>query len=153
MSLMDKYKDLFGLANQIGASRDALVAQGKDPKNVLIAMQGPLQTLWELEQKFGYQTDEATQALIDQAEAQGLVGEEMKPVQEQMLDATLEIRDAVKDLVKALTGVAAAGKDAANGLTDSFGRLTIQPINVPLSFTPTNTPGASGRLGPRSAAW
>ena len=107
-----------GLADQIGATHDELVRQGKDGDAVLRAMQGPLQTLWELEQKFGYTTDEATQKLIDQAEAQGLVGEEMKPIQEQMLDATLEIRDAIKDLVKALGTVPAAGKTAADGLTN-----------------------------------
>ncbi len=52
-----------------------LVNQGLTSDQALKLMQPTLQTLWELEHKFGYKADEATQALLDQAEASGAVGE------------------------------------------------------------------------------
>src|SRR6185295_9755588 len=93
-------------------------------------MQSPLQKLWQLEHDFGYTADEATQALIDQAEAQGLVGEKAKPVQEQMLDAMLAIKEAALAIAAALGVVPAEAEKAAGGLS----RLRVPPINIPVNI-------------------
>lgn len=60
-------------------------ATGKETE-ALALMQPELQTLWEHQQKFGDITDEATLALLHEAEVNGVVGEDMKDVQQQTLD-------------------------------------------------------------------
>ncbi len=132
-----------GLSSQIGQTEAALVAQGKDGNQVMSAMRGPLQTMWELEQKFGYTTDEATQKLIDQAAAQGLVGESFKPIGEQMLDATNRIADAVEGLAEVFGVLPKAAADAADGITAGLGRVQIPTI-------PPITPGAPTTTGTAS---
>jgi hypothetical protein len=54
---------------------NAIIAEGADGQAALQMMQPTLQTMWELQEKFGYETDAATQALIDQAVEAGTVGE------------------------------------------------------------------------------
>lgn len=63
-----------GLARQTADTFAHLVAQGKDGATVLALMQPTLQTLWELQRRFGFQVDETTAALLKQAEEAGLVG-------------------------------------------------------------------------------
>jgi len=134
-------QDMFaGLSSQIGQTRDALVAQGKDGAQVMAAMRGPLQTLWELEQKFGYTTDDATQALIDQAEAAGEVGEKFKPIGEQMLDATNRIADAVEGLAEVFGVLPKAAKDAATGISDELKKIKTPTITIPVGFLEGDTP-------------
>jgi hypothetical protein len=87
-----------GFTDQITAAFNSLVGQGKDSQQVLIALQQPLQTIWQLSKDFGFAVDEGTAALLGQAEAAGVVGEKQRPVQEQMLSATLAIKDAVVGL-------------------------------------------------------
>ena len=89
-----------GLTEQIRSTFDTLVAQGQDGDQVMRALQQPLQTIYELASQFGFAVDEGTQALLDQAQAAGVVGEQQKPVQQQMLDATLAIKDAVSGLAE-----------------------------------------------------
>ncbi len=64
---------------------NAMIAQGLDGNQALLLLQPSLQTLWELQQDFGYAVDESTQALINQAIEQGIVGEEMRDVNERIL--------------------------------------------------------------------
>jgi hypothetical protein len=131
-----------GLSGQIGQTAAALVAQGKDGAQVLSAMRGPLQTMWELEKKFGYTTDEATQKLIDQAEAQGLVGEKFKPIGEQMLDATNRIAAAVEGLAEVFGVLPKAAKDAAGGMSEELGKIKIPSITIPVGFLKGGETGA-----------
>lgn len=139
-------QDMFsGIASQITKTHDALIAQGVSGPQLLTAMQGPLQTLWELEQKFGYKADEATQALIDQAVANGEVGEKMKPIQEQMLDTMKEVAKAVNDLADALRGVPKAAKEASDSM--KFG-----PIKVPVVFTADGSATTTGSGQPPATA-
>ncbi len=127
-------QDMFaGLSSQIGATRDALIAQGKDGGQVLSAMRGPLQTLWELETKFGYTTDEATQALIDQAKEQGLVGDKFKPIAEQQLDATKDMTKAIHDLTDAFRGLPSAAHDAADGITHELSQIKTPTLKIPVN--------------------
>ncbi len=137
-------QDMFaGLTSQIGMTRDALIAQGQDGIAVLSAMRGPLQTIWELQTKFGYTTDESTQALLDQAKEQGLVGEKFKPIGEQMLDATNRIVKAVETLATNLGGLVTQAQTTAAGMQTAFSNIHPPSINIPVNFV-----GGSGVSGP-----
>ncbi len=137
-------QDMFaGLTSQIGMTRDALIAQGQDGIAVLSAMRGPLQTIWELQTKFGYTTDESTQALLDQAKEQGLVGEKFKPIGEQMLDATNRIVKAVETLATNLGGLVTQAQTTAAGMQNAFSNIHPPSINIPVNFV-----GGSGVSGP-----
>lgn len=57
-----------------------------DAKLSLLSMQPTLQALWEAQKKFGFTVDDATQALIDQGVANGMVGANMQSVDQKMLD-------------------------------------------------------------------
>lgn len=138
-----------GLTDQIDATFQSLVSQGKDGGQVLALMKDPLQTIWELQEKFGFTVDDATQALLLQANAAGIVGEKQKPIQEQMLDATNKIADAVTGLAT-LFGVVLpdAGQTGADRLRDEFSRLHPQ-VNVDINYndpgyTPPDVPGPTG---------
>lgn len=72
-----------------------LVAGGATSSQAMALMQPTLQQLWEAQQKFGFETDATTKALLGQAEAQGVVGEHMKSVNEQILDVLLAIGDVL----------------------------------------------------------
>jgi hypothetical protein len=74
-----------GLAGQIGSTFESLVAQGYDGDTALLLMQPTLQTLWQLMTDYGYAVDDTTQALIDQGLEQGIIGEGMRSVDEQIL--------------------------------------------------------------------
>lgn len=129
-------EDMFaGLSGQIGQTRDALVAQGKDGGQVMAAMRGPLQTMWELEQKFGYTTDDSTQALIDQAVQQGIVGDKFKSVADQQLDATNRMADAIEGLAEVFGVLPKAAKDAASGISDELSKIKAPSITIPIRMT------------------
>ena len=51
-----------------------IIAQGVDGQTALQMMQPTLQTIWEMQQQFGYAVDDTTQAMIDEAVAAGTVG-------------------------------------------------------------------------------
>jgi hypothetical protein len=74
-----------------------LVDRGVDGKEAMALMQPQLQKLWEAQEKFGEFTDEGTNALLDQAEAYGLVGPDMKEVNDKILDVLIEIRDMFRE--------------------------------------------------------
>ena len=68
-----------GLAAEVGATFTKLQDQGTGGKNAIALMQKPLQTIWELQQKFGYEVDETTQGVIDLALEGGQIGEQFLP--------------------------------------------------------------------------
>lgn len=88
-----------------------------DAKQALALMQPELQELWEHQQKFGDITDESTLALLDQAETNGIVGEDMKDINQQVLDV-------LKLIAKALGAeIPDAAERAAKGITDNLDGL------------------------------
>lgn len=99
-------------------------------KDAMVLMQPELQALWEHQEKFGRFADEATQALIDQAEAEGVVGPHMKTHQEQLLGVMEEIRDVLLHI-------------AGIEIPDKTFRVTpdIDPIVIP-DFPPRDDDGA-----------
>lgn len=70
-----------------------LTGRGVDANQAMILMQPSLQQLWEHQQKFHDITDEATLALLDQAQTAGLVGEDQKSVYDRILGVLEQIRD------------------------------------------------------------
>lgn len=79
--------------------RQRLVDAGASGDQALALMQPTLQTLWELQQRFGYKTDEATQKLLDEAEAAGQVGKEHMSAQERMVAGIDKMVDRMERLL------------------------------------------------------
>jgi len=125
-----------GLADQVGQTYAALIEQGADGNTALAAMQPTLQTIWELEKQYGFTVDESTQKLVDQAEQQGIVGEEHESIAEQMLKATKEISAAVTGLAHVFGVILPADMDkAAKAGTDAAKQITTELGKVPKNLT------------------
>jgi TP901 family phage tail tape measure protein len=79
----------------IATQFERLTANGVSANDALLLMQPNLQTLWELQHNFGFEVDASTQALLDQAEAAGLIGGQFQDVMLQIKDILLAIADAL----------------------------------------------------------
>jgi hypothetical protein len=140
-----------GLARAIADTRNNLVAQGHDGEHVNRLMQKDLQIVWELQQDWEYKVDDTTQALLDQAEAQGIVGDKFRSAESQMVRAldgiagTLgEIRDLLRD------DLPAAAETAADGVNAALDRIPSER-NFTLNYN-YNDPGAPDYAGAYVAA-
>lgn len=122
-----------GLAGQVTDTFNSLVAQGYDGNQALLLMQPTLQTLWELQQDFGFTVDDSTQALIDQAETQGLVGEQMRDINERILG----VLEAIAEVLGA--DIPGAAEDAAAAITDSLGDLEFE-VDVRYNYDTSGEP-------------
>lgn len=78
----ETFADLGGEATSVF---NDLVANGMTSDQAFQAMQPTLQTLWMLQKKFGFAVDDTTQALLDQAEANGTVGEQYMSANDKMV--------------------------------------------------------------------
>src|SRR5262249_23742993 len=108
-------------AADIGASIQSIIDKGGDAARPLALSEAVLQTLWENQQKYGGITDETTASLLKQAEQQGLVGEQMKSVNEKILDVLLAIGKVLgADLPKYFTNLVKPAQDAATGIENAF---------------------------------
>lgn len=121
-------QDMFaGLATTATDAYNKIIAQGKDGDAALQMMRPTLQTIWELQQEFGYTVDDGTQALLDQAEAAGLVGEKNKSASDKQLDALTKIADKMGVLVdyfaRAFPSAVADGFDAAGRKAGELGGI------------------------------
>jgi len=111
-------KDMFsGLAGQISATFNDLVRQGMHGDDAMRLMQPTLQTLWEMQRKFGYAVDDTTQTILDQAAAQGHVGQQFMSTSDKMLAATERMTRAIEFMAEKM------GYDAA-AAADEFGDRT-----------------------------
>jgi hypothetical protein len=88
-----------------------------------------LQTIWELQKQFGWAVDESTQAMLDQAEAQGLIGAAFMDTNEQMLNVMGEMRDILGQIRDDMLGVGSAAADAGEQIDDAFRPRTI-PVDI-----------------------
>lgn len=118
------------MTDEIEVARQALIAQGQDGDKALQLNAAGLQTIWELQKQFGWAVDESTQAMLDQAEAQGLIGSEFQDTNKQMLDAMLAMTDVLRDIRDGMLGVGDAAQDAGQQIDDAFNR----PRTVPVDF-------------------
>lgn len=114
-----------GITAQVTALVQSLQAQGKTTAEIYPFIAGSLQRIWELQQDFGYQVDASTQAMLDQAEAAGVIGEEHRSVQDRMLKALERTALAVEGLATVFgVTLPSAMETAAQAASDKFGRMT-----------------------------
>lgn len=93
----------------------------------LMLMQPTLQTLWEAQQRFGFETDETTQKLIDMGVEHGIVGEGFKEVNQKILDVLLLIADALgADIPEGLRNLKKAKDENLDPLLASGDELEYQ---------------------------
>lgn len=120
-----------GLTEQIGDTESALKSQGYSESDVMAATQKDLQTVWELEQQYGYKADDTTQKLIDQAQQAGLVGEAQKSTGQQTVDALNKVVDKLDQLLQglgiqmpdALNNLVGTAQNVAGQVTDSLNSI------------------------------
>ncbi len=74
---------------------NTLTGRGIDANMAMALMQPTLQKLWEHQEKFGVFTDIGTQALIDQAAAAGVVGDDQRSALDQVLQVLVAIGEAL----------------------------------------------------------
>jgi hypothetical protein len=140
-------QDMFsGLTGQITSTFGTLIAGGADGETALRLMQDPLQTVYELSQEFGFAVDESTQALVEQAKEQGIVGEKFKSVQKQMLDATNKLVSAIERLANSFTGSLARQAEAgARSVQRSLDGIEAPSLTIEIDYSdPGFTPNVSG---------
>jgi TP901 family phage tail tape measure protein len=138
------------VSDDIGASFRELEAKGGDVAKAMALSQPVLQRLWEAQKKFGTATDETTAALLRQAEEQGLVGEHMRDVNQQILHVLIAIADVFgAEIPDALREMSSAATDAAEEMQNAFGnaagniqtdldRIRAPKITIPVDFDINN---------------
>jgi len=110
-----------GLVQSISDTYAKLMEQGKGGREALILIRKPLQTIWELQQDFGYAVDAGTQALLDQAVEAGLVGDKFRDAQKQMIDALNKLISRFDVFLKQLgVELPAEAKKGAKGANDAI---------------------------------
>jgi predicted nucleic acid-binding Zn-ribbon protein len=133
-------QDMFtGIAGSAVDAFNKLIAGGADGNAALMAMGPTLQTIWQLQKDFGYEVDEATQALLDEAEAHHLVGDKHRPVAEQMLLATERIATATEGLAAMVEVLAhmfgvempEAVRRGADATQDALDGITMPEFDLP----------------------
>lgn len=131
---------MLGLGNAIGVNQagfDAfgrtavdqlrrLVNAGATGEEALEAMAPTIQTLIELQERFGFKVDDATQKMIDEAKAAGLVGDEHKSASERMVDGINKVVERMDAMLEGfgirMPRAIAEGVDAAAGrIRDGLG--------------------------------
>jgi hypothetical protein len=117
-----KDMDLFkAVSTDVAIQIGQITANGVPMAQALALNQPVLQSLWEAQQKFHFETDEATQALLDQAKEQGLVGANMKNVNEKILDVLVSIAEVLGATIPdAMRTMEDAARDTAAGMNEAF---------------------------------
>jgi hypothetical protein len=117
-----------GFATSISDTVAGMDLLSTDGQNAMRLIQQPLQNVWQLQKDFGYQVSESTQALLDNAEAAGLIGEKFRPAEERIAEGITSIVERLDLLIEGFTNgfpqaaIEGAGK-AAKGIEDAFGKL------------------------------
>ncbi len=97
-----------GLTGEIVKQRDAILATGASSEDVNALMQGDLQTIWRLQKDFNFQVDDGTQALLDQAEASGVVGDKYRSAMDRAAIAMEKVAATLETVIGKTNGVTAA---------------------------------------------
>lgn len=95
-----------GLAGEAALAFQRILASGASATAALRLMAPDLQTIWELQQDFGYEVDEGTQAMLDMAVQAGLVGDAQRSAQEvaqKAMKETVEVLKEIADLLRELS--------------------------------------------------
>jgi hypothetical protein len=128
-------QDVFdGLNQQVDSTFEALKAQGVDGDKALRLMQPTLQRIFELQQTFGFKVDDTTQALLTQAEAEGIVGDKFKDPQQRIIDALGHTNDILSAIAVSLGAtLPEAARKGAQGVQAELDK--IHPPEFHLDFT------------------
>lgn len=125
-----------GLSSQITDTFTTMVAQGTDGSAALALIAPQVQEIWELQQDFGFQVDDSTQKLIDQAVAAGMVGDAQRDAQQvatQAMQDAATAMDHVADVLERVFGTAAEqGVAFADRVTDAINGI---PSNKDITIT------------------
>lgn len=138
-------KDMFlAIGADATAVFDRLTAGGATSEQALALMKPTLQQLYEGQTRYGWAVDEATQKLLDEAKAQGIVGD-------QFMSANERIVELLGIIVTALGGELPAAYRRAGDAAEEYGRRATQSApryHVPSTpvedGTPANDGGGSG---------
>ncbi len=128
-----------------------IVEQGLSGDQALRLMQPTLQTIWQMQKDFGYEVDEATQALLDEAVAAGIVGEKHRSATERMVAGI----ERVADILAAAFGdrIPRALQETINQVGRIRTGLDEIPENVGVTVTiTTEEEGEGGGGGGESAS-
>lgn len=101
------------------AAYEQLVAQGFSGKEALLQLQPMLSKLSFLQKEFGYDIDDSTEALIQQAKDSGISMEKMTDPQQKMVDLMGQLVDKFDAFFKSITD----SDDAMGGLATTVGNL------------------------------
>lgn len=102
--------------NEAAAQFQDIINSGQSSDNALRLMQPTLQTLWEMQKRFGYVTDETTQKLLAEAVASGAVGAQHQTASERMVDGINKVVDRLDILLNRMFGIPIAAASAAGGV-------------------------------------
>jgi hypothetical protein len=140
-----------GLAATATDAYAQLIAQGVDGQAALAMITPTLQTMWEMQQQFGYEVDAATQELIDQAVAAGQVGEAHMSAQERTAKSMEKVATIMEAIARKMgVDLPEAAATGARKINDAFANVdpTIaEPwadwdappsIKIPYEFVPEN---------------
>lgn len=118
--------DMFkGMAAQIAETRDKLIAQGVDGTAAMELIKPQLQQIYEINQRMPGVLDEATQEMLKQAEAAGIVGDKFKPAIDRVADG---IDKMVSMFQKAF------GQDLPNAAGTAADRVRDKLSTIPKDF-------------------
>ncbi len=121
-----------GLAEQISANYNELVALGTAGPAALQAMAPDLQKVWEMQQRYGFAVDESTQKLLTEAEAAGLVGEAHMSAEDRMVEGIDRMATAMEAFAEAMgVKLPEAAKAAADGMNAAFDGVKLPELDGP----------------------
>lgn len=133
-----------GLTASAVDAYNQIIAQGKDGNAALAIMQPTLQTIWEEQQHFGRTVDDATQALLNQAEASGTVGEQFESAQDRMADSMDRVAVATEGLARVFgVDLPDAADKGASGVNTALGRITPPDLSQTKKALDTDVPNAA----------
>jgi len=135
-----------GLAEQVGATYKSLVDQGKGGDAALRAIQPQLQTIWEISKKWGLTLDDNTQALLDGAEASGIIGKDFVSNADKMVAGIDTLNENFKTFLEYIGAIPKTAADAARGIQSEFDKVHIQ-IPVEYKVDGPDVPGFAGGSG------
>lgn len=127
------------LGAEVTSTFDKLIAQGLSGDEAMMVMQPTLQTLWELQRKFGHSVDEATQKLIDEAVASGTVGEAYMSANDRMILGIDKLISRFDAFLKHLgIDIPGAAEDAAGAINQAGDH--VDPWYVPVIYDDQGRP-------------
>lgn len=121
---------------------EKMTANGLTADEAFQFMQPTLQRLWELQRNFGYEVDAATQLLLDEAEASGVVGEKYMSANDRMVLGIDKLISRFELFLKHLgIDVPDTAQDAADAMNTAFDGVN-PDIVIEYSYRPK--PGMPG---------